>query len=97
MSFINKVVEIVSEYENVDAKKNLTKLNSEIRTYQSRIRKHIDENYAKFLEDVGDNDDFIQQCEVYVVESTQFLNHLKTNSKDSVEKVNEDVVHLKEV
>lgn len=97
MSFIRKVVDIVNENEFVDARKNLAKLNNEIRTYQSRVRKHIENTYSNFLPDVLDNENFIQQCEDFLDENNTFLNHLNAGTKLEVEKISDDVDHLRQV
>lgn len=97
MNFIHEVVEIVNENEQVDARKNLTKLNNEIRTYQSRVRKHIDKKYSNFLPDIIDNEDYIHQCEAFLDENTNFLNHLNKQTKAGVDKTSDDVASLQKI
>lgn len=96
MSFIENIVEVVNENQHVDARKNLTKLNTEIRSIQSRIRQYLDSKYLNFLPHICNNENFIQCCEKLNEENTQFLGQLSL-TKTKIDEANEDASDLQQV
>jgi predicted translin family RNA/ssDNA-binding protein len=49
MSLCRNIVDIVHENETVDARKNITKINTEIKSFQQKVKKFIDTEYVSYF------------------------------------------------
>lgn len=94
MSFIRKVVDAVHETEIIDARKQIKKLNNEIKTDQQKTRKFIENKYINFLPEVVENEHYIVQGEDLVHDVKSFLDHLSADVKQDVDRCNDDVENM---
>lgn len=68
MKFLREVVEVSNENDSVDAKKNIAKILTEIKRYQSKTRSFIDANYVDFLPNLSTNELYLEDGEKLVRE-----------------------------
>lgn len=68
MKFLREVVEVSNENDSVDAKKNIAKILTEIKRYQSKTRSFIDANYVDFLPNLSTNELYSEDGEKLVRE-----------------------------
>lgn len=97
MSFIRKVIDAVHETEVVDARKQITKLNNEIKTYQQKTRKCIENKYKSFLPEVVENEHYILQGEDLIRDVKSFLDHLSVDVKQDVDRCGDDVDGMRQL
>lgn len=97
MSFIRKVIDAVHETEVIDARKQITKLNNEIKTYQQKTRKCIENKYKNFLPEVVENEHYIIQGEDLIRDVKLFLDHLSVDVKQNVDCCNDDVDGMRQL
>lgn len=97
MSFIRKVIDAVHETEVVDARKQITKLNNEIKTYQQKTRKCIENKYKSFLPEVAENEHYILQGEDLIRDVKSFLDHLSVDVKQDVDRCGDDVDGMRQL
>ncbi|XP_063706353.1 centromere/kinetochore protein zw10 [Culicoides brevitarsis] len=91
MSFIRRVINAVHETEITDARQQIAILNSEIKSYQQKGRKCIENKYKNFLPDVGENERFMLEGENLVHDVKTFLEHLENNVKHNESQCKDDV------
>lgn len=96
-SFIRKVFDIVNENEIVDARKNLTKLNNEIKNYQKKVKKCIESKYANFIPEVMDNEKYIEQGATLIESTNEVIELLTGEGKSQIEKATEDVEEMRQM
>lgn len=97
MSFIRKVIDAVHETEIIDARKQITKLNNEIKTYQQKTRKCIENKYKNFLPEVVENEHYILQGEDLIRDVKLFLDHLSVDVKQNVDCCTDDVDGMRQL
>uniref|UniRef100_A0A336M775 CSON013158 protein n=1 Tax=Culicoides sonorensis TaxID=179676 RepID=A0A336M775_CULSO len=97
MSFIRKVIDAVHETDVIDARKQITKLNNEIKTYQQKTRKTIENKYKNFLPEVVENEHYILQGEELIHDAKTFLDHLNVDVKQDVDRCNDDVENMRQL
>lgn len=91
------MVELVNENGKNETRKKFNRLNADIRTHQTQIRKSIESTHKDFLSDVAQIDDTILQCETLLERNSKFLNHLDSHSKVNVACVDDDVRQTQQV
>lgn len=97
MSFIRQVVEAVHENETIDARKNIVKLNNEIKSYQQKVRKSVENTYKNFLPEVVENEEYIHKGESLILDATSFLDRLSSDVKLDVDRCNDDVENMQQL
>uniref|UniRef100_A0A1L8DX26 Centromere/kinetochore protein zw10 n=1 Tax=Nyssomyia neivai TaxID=330878 RepID=A0A1L8DX26_9DIPT len=73
MSLIREVVDIVNENKNVDVRKNVQKLSSEIRKFQDKVRTFVTNKYEDFLPDLNQYEQYHKDCESLFAETNDLL------------------------
>ncbi|KAG5673522.1 hypothetical protein PVAND_003564 [Polypedilum vanderplanki] len=94
MSLIKKIVEIVDKTDSVDAKKNINKLNKEIKDYKEKVRLFIESNYVDFLPVIDSNEFLLEEGNN--LESEVSIVTKNYNENRSITRANEELTKLME-
>lgn len=84
MKFLREVVEVSNENDSVDAKKNIAKILTEIKRYQSKTRSFIDANYVDFLPNLSTNELYLEDGEKLVREVENLMEIVENDTKNDL-------------
>lgn len=98
MSLIKKIVEIVDKNEGIDARKNISKLSKDIKSYKHKVNSYINTNYIEFLSDIGNNEHFIDEGDLLKDELTNFQENLQNETKNKIYSAHDELSkHIEEL
>ncbi|CRL03895.1 CLUMA_CG017017, isoform A [Clunio marinus] len=95
MSLIQKIVDLVERNENADARKNILKLNKDIKSYRDKVRQYIASNYADFLPSVINNEVLLEEGKYHETQLLNLRESLSDGSK-SMYQANDEISRLVE-
>lgn len=81
MEYIREVIESVNENESVDAKKSITKIVSEIKKFQDKIKTHIESNYIDFLPKLAINESYLEEGDKLCLRVDNLLQNIENETK----------------
>lgn len=81
MEYIREVIESVNENETVDAKKSITKIISEIKNFQYKIKTHITANYQDFLPTLSINESYLEEGDQLCLKVDNLLQNIENETK----------------
>ncbi|CAO1433920.1 unnamed protein product [Diamesa serratosioi] len=98
MSLIKKIVEIVDKNEGMDARKNISKLNKDIKSYKQKVNSYITTNYIEFLFDIGNNEHLIDEGDLLKDELSNFQENLQNETKNKIYSAHDELSkHIEEL
>ncbi|CAG9808744.1 unnamed protein product [Chironomus riparius] len=96
MSLIKKIVEIVERSDMVDAKKQINKLNKEIRDHKEKVRSLMQANYTDFMPEIVSNEALLEEGCIMESEMINLKDSLNNESTNMLKSASKDVSKLTE-
>lgn len=98
MSLIKKIVEIVDKNEDMEARKNISKLNKDIKSYKQKVNSYITTNFIEFLPDIGNNEYIIDEGDLLKDELTNFRENLQNETRNKIYSAHDELSkHIEEL
>lgn len=91
MEYIREVIESVNENESVDAKKSITKIVSEIKNFQYKIKTHISANYIDFLPKLSINESYLEEGDKLCLKVDNLLQNIENETKIQLINGNDEI------
>lgn len=98
MSLIKKIVEIVDKNEDMEARKNISKLSKDIKSYKQKVNSYITTNFIEFLPDIGNNEYIIDEGDLLKDELTNFRENLQNETRNKIYSAHDELSkHIEEL
>lgn len=85
------IIKILNDSDGADAKRQISKITTEIKRYQEKIKSYIETNYVEFLVDLSSNELYLEEGETLIKEVDYLLQNIDGDTQNVICEANEDL------
>ncbi|XP_055857387.1 centromere/kinetochore protein zw10 [Episyrphus balteatus] len=90
-SISQDIIKILNDSDSIDTKRQISKITTETKRYQEKIKSYIETNHVEFLVNLSSNELYLEEGETLIKEVEYLLQNIEGDTQNAIYEANEDL------